>query len=143
MVRIAQEKIRSSSSRRAPPIAASNPWRSIACFRASVFITRVCTAEPADRINARPQSLLIDMRDQLKPERLRRAIAESDHIAKFPCRTARVEAACRRGNDIGATSYGSIKSILQHGLDRAYAHDEPPPAHPIHHHNIRGNGYYH
>jgi len=43
----------------------------------------------------------------------------------------------------GATSYGSIKSILQHGLDRAYANDEPPPAHPIHHHNIRGNGYYH
>ena len=28
--------------------------------------------------------------------------------------SARVEAACRRGNDIGATSYGSIKSILQH-----------------------------
>jgi transposase len=57
--------------------------------------------------------------------------------------SARVEAACRRGNDIGVTSYGSIKSILQHGLDRAYANDEPPPAHPIHHHNIRGNGYYH
>ena len=38
------EKIRSfargfSSSRRAPPIAASNPWRSSACFSASVFIT--------------------------------------------------------------------------------------------------------
>jgi transposase len=57
--------------------------------------------------------------------------------------SARVEAACRRGNDIGATSYGSIKSILQHGLDRAYADDAPPPAQPIHHRNIRGNGYYH
>ena len=33
----------------------------------------------------------------------------------------RLEAACRRGNDIGARSYGSIASILQHGLDRAYA----------------------
>jgi len=29
--------------------------------------------------------------------------------------SARIEAACRRGNDIGATSYSSIKSILQHG----------------------------
>ena len=57
--------------------------------------------------------------------------------------SARIEAACRRGNDIGATSYGSIKSILQHGLDRAYANDEPPQAPPIHHRNIRGNGYYH
>jgi transposase len=57
--------------------------------------------------------------------------------------SARIEAACRRGNDIGARSYGSIKSILQHGLDRAYANDAPPPAPPIHHRNIRGNGYYH
>ncbi len=40
----------------------------------------------ADRINARSQSLLIDMHDQLKPERMCRAVAESDHIAKFPCR---------------------------------------------------------
>src|SRR5262249_26335418 len=36
----------------------------------------------------------------------------------------RLEAACRRGNDIGARSYGSIASILQHGLDRAYAPEE-------------------
>jgi hypothetical protein len=57
--------------------------------------------------------------------------------------SARIEAACRRGNDIGATSYGSIKSILQHGLDQAYANDAPPQAPPIHHRNIRGNGYYH
>jgi transposase len=33
--------------------------------------------------------------------------------------SARLEVACRRGNDICATSYGSIKSILQHGLDKA------------------------
>jgi transposase len=57
--------------------------------------------------------------------------------------SARIEAACRRGNDIGATSYGSIKSILQHGLDRAYANEKPPDAPPIQHRNIRGTGYYH
>jgi hypothetical protein len=33
----------------------------------------------------------------------------------------RIEAAARRGNDIRATTYGSIKSILQNGLDRAFA----------------------
>ena len=40
----------------------------------------------------------------------------------------RVEAASRRGNDIGATTYGSIKSILQNGLDRAYANPKAPDA---------------
>lgn len=57
--------------------------------------------------------------------------------------SARIEAACRRGNDIGAITYGSIKSILQHGLDRAYADEKPPDARPIQHRNIRGTGYYH
>lgn len=57
--------------------------------------------------------------------------------------SARIEAACRRGNDIGATTYGSIKSILQHGLDRAYANEKPPDAPPIQHRNIRGTSYYH
>jgi transposase len=57
--------------------------------------------------------------------------------------SARVEAACRRGNDIGATSYGSIKSILQHGLDRAYSEEKPADGPPINHGNIRGTGYYH
>jgi transposase len=56
----------------------------------------------------------------------------------------RLEAACDRGLDIGARSYGSIQSILKHGLDR-----RPPPQpakqgellpdHP----NIRGSRYYH
>ena len=56
---------------------------------------------------------------------------------------ARLEAACRRGNDIGARSYGSIASILQHGLDRAYAQEKAPKGAPIQHANIRGQGYYH
>jgi transposase len=55
----------------------------------------------------------------------------------------RLEAACRRGNDIGATSYGSIASILRHGLDKAYAQENAPEGEPIRHANIRGRGYYH
>jgi transposase len=57
---------------------------------------------------------------------------------------ARLEAACERGLDIGARSYGSIQSILKHGLDR-----RPPPRQPMQgellsdHPNIRGPRYYH
>ena len=54
----------------------------------------------------------------------------------------RLEAACDRGLDIGARSYGSIQSILKHGLDRrpqTAAQGELLPDHP----NIRGSRYYH
>ena len=55
---------------------------------------------------------------------------------------SRLEAACRRGLELGARSDGSINSILQHALDR------PPPRTadiselPVDHPNIRGAGYY-
>ncbi|HTW28416.1 MAG TPA: IS21 family transposase [Acetobacteraceae bacterium] len=55
----------------------------------------------------------------------------------------RLEAACDRGLDIGARSYGSIQSILKHGLDKRPAQTarqgELLPSHP----NIRGSRYYH
>jgi transposase len=56
---------------------------------------------------------------------------------------ARLEAASQRGNDIGATSYGSIASILKHGLDKAFGTEPTPDAPPIRHGNIRGPGYFH
>jgi transposase len=55
----------------------------------------------------------------------------------------RLEAACRRGLDIGATTYGSIASILKSGLDRAYREEGAAEPSPIRHANIRGGGYYH
>ena len=55
----------------------------------------------------------------------------------------RVEAAARRGNAIGATTYGSIRSILEKGLDRQVLPTAPTDAAPIEHQNIRGRGYYH
>jgi len=55
----------------------------------------------------------------------------------------RIEAAAKRGNDIGATTYGSIKSILEKGLDKAYAPSKTSDTRPIQHANIRGRGYYH
>ena len=56
---------------------------------------------------------------------------------------ARVEAACRRGNHVGATTYGSIASILKHGLDKAFAQEAAPDTPPLRHDNIRGPGTYH
>jgi transposase len=65
--------------------------------------------------------------------------------------TQRLEAACRRGLEIGARSYGSINSILDKGLDRqplprtAQAPESAPSAAPLplDHPNIRGSRYYH
>ena len=53
----------------------------------------------------------------------------------------RIEAAARRGNDIRATTYGSIKSILQNGFDRAFAEPTTPDASPIRQANIRWGRY--
>jgi transposase len=57
----------------------------------------------------------------------------------------RLEAACARGLEIGARSYGSVQSILQHGLDRQPAQRRPQEGDelPLLHPNIRGSGYYH
>jgi transposase len=56
---------------------------------------------------------------------------------------ARLEAACRRGLDIGASSYSSIASILRNGLDRASPGEPAPDTPPLIHGNIRGGRYYH
>jgi transposase len=54
----------------------------------------------------------------------------------------RVEAACLRALEIGARTYGSVKSILVNNLDRQAARRGPEsPA--VAHANIRGPRYYH
>lgn len=55
----------------------------------------------------------------------------------------RLEAACQRGMDIGAQTYGSVQSILRNGLDRAYRPKPVPDEPPIQHENVRGSDYYH
>jgi transposase len=54
----------------------------------------------------------------------------------------RLEAAATRALDIGARTYGSIKSILANNLDRRPAHKRSADDAPILHVNIRGPRYY-
>jgi len=54
----------------------------------------------------------------------------------------RVEAAAERAIEIGAKTYGSVKSILEHKLDRRPARKRATDAVPVQHDNIRGPRYY-
>ena len=55
---------------------------------------------------------------------------------------ARLAAACQRAGLIKARSVGSVHSILQNGLDRAFL-DEEPDREPLRHANIRGHKFFH
>src|ERR1700733_3834088 len=55
----------------------------------------------------------------------------------------RLEAAAARAIDIGALSYASLRSILDHKLDRQAAQQRAADGPPIVHSNIRGARYYH
>lgn len=54
---------------------------------------------------------------------------------------ARLEAACERALRLGVCTYGSIKSILEHGLDQQVPEPELPLPSPAHQ-NLRGQDYY-
>jgi len=54
----------------------------------------------------------------------------------------RVEAAATRALEIGARTYGSVKSILDNNLDRQAPQRRAPDAQAIVHPNIRGARYY-
>ena len=54
----------------------------------------------------------------------------------------RLEAAAERAIDIGARTYGSVKSILDNSLDRRPARQRSTDGTPILHANIRGPRYY-
>jgi transposase len=60
-----------------------------------------------------------------------------------PVGADRLEAAATRAIEIGTLTYGSVRSILDHKLDRQAP--QPPPAKgvPLFHPNIRGPRYYH
>jgi hypothetical protein len=54
----------------------------------------------------------------------------------------RLEAASRRALAIQGLSYKSVKSILDHGLDRQPLAEPGEGRAPVAHGNVRGAGYY-
>jgi transposase len=74
------------------------------------------------------------------PEQGFRACLGIVRLAK-PFGAERLEAAAARAIDIGARTYGSVKSILDNNLDRHPAH-KPADGAAIVHSNIRGPRYY-
>ena len=60
-----------------------------------------------------------------------------------PYGSERVEAAAERAIEIGAKTYGSVKSILDNKLDRKPTPKRAADTAPILHPNIRGPRYYH
>ena len=71
------------------------------------------------------------------------------HDLRYTLRTLRRDAGFATfailiaGLGIGASTYGSIASILKNGLDKAFHADVGSTNEPIRHGNIRGRGYYH
>jgi transposase len=55
----------------------------------------------------------------------------------------RHEAVCQCGLYIGANLYGSVRSILHNGLDRAFRPEPAPDEPPVRNANIRVGKYYH
>jgi transposase len=74
------------------------------------------------------------------PEQGFRACLGIIRLAK-PFGAKRLEAAARRAIDIGARTYGSVKSILDNNMDRHPAH-KPADGTAVLHPNIRGPRYY-
>jgi transposase len=55
----------------------------------------------------------------------------------------RLNAACQRGIEIGATTLSSIRSILRNGLDQQPSEKTTNLEADFEHPNVRGSGYYH
>jgi transposase len=82
------------------------------------------------------------LQERSHPEQGFRACLGIVRLVK-PFGASRVEAATTRALDIGARTYGSVKSILDHNLDHHAAPQRGPDGAAILHRNIRGSRYYH
>lgn len=85
-------------------------------------ITRILEEKPHPEQGYRPCLGILRLGDRYSPERL--------------------EAACRRALKIGGVTYRSIKSILEHGLDRLPLEKQATLELPQKHENVRGSKYY-
>lgn len=100
----------------------------------------------ATRVGPHTQGLVSRLLDQRRPpQQAFRACLGILRLGQ-PYGDDRLEAACERALAIGATSYGSLKSILRNGLDRKPVRPPCEPAQtglPLEHANVRGPNYDH
>ena len=83
----------------------------------------------------------IILRERAHPEQGFRASIGILRLAR-PFGVDRLEAAATHAIEIGALTYGSVRSILDNKLDRHAAHKRAADSVPILHPNIRGARYY-
>ena len=137
LCRCGSEKMRSlarlfSSSRRAPPKAASKPYLSSACFSPSVFHMSVCTRPVVERVDALPLRLRVAVDEQLD-RRARRRPCRGTRTSPGTSRSCRRAAAGtaagtdRRPSAPGAASPLILADRIEHhralGLGDHLAHD--------------------
>jgi transposase len=96
------------------------------------------TPPPSGR---RPPRCAISLDERSHPEQGFRACLGIIRLAASYGRE-RLEAAAMRAIDIGARTYGSVKSILANNLDRRPGTKHSADEAPILHSNIRGPRYY-
>ena len=121
--------IRRSPNTCRPPTAAMRPARSTASARRARDLTGAA-ALCEQILEHRPH-----------PEQGYRACLGIVRLSG-PYGVGRVEAAAERAIDIGARTYGSVKSILDNNLDPRPAQKRAADGTPILHPNIRGPRYY-
>ena len=88
----------------------------------AALVTRILEERPHPEQGYRPCLGILRLGERYSPERL--------------------EAACHRALAIGGISYRSIKSILEHGLDRVPLEEQATLELPQEHDNLRGPDYY-
>ena len=88
----------------------------------AAIVTRILEERPHPEQGYRPCLGILRLGERYSPERL--------------------EAACHRALAIGGASYRSIKSILEHGLDRVPLQEQATLELPQEHDNLRGPDYY-
>ena len=111
-----------SSSRRAPPNAASKPYLSSACFRACVFMTSVCMRRAVrERVDALRDAFLVEWTIRSSPSSLR----HRGRGTRIISRNFHVVSTCSSGN-------GGLRRI--EGLHRQVQHHGAVLADRIQHH---------
>jgi transposase len=88
----------------------------------AALVTRIIENKPHPEQGYRPCLGILRLGDRYSPERL--------------------EAACHRALTTGTVSYRSVKSILEHGLDRLPPEEQATLDLPQEHENLRGPDYY-